>query len=90
MNTDVIVNTSDMACYKRRSNFFSKDINAIVKIESKSGKISIDNGQRKFIQKEYAPVSIFKWGFNGKCYIKSQPVTRDIKPHLREVPFFDL
>jgi hypothetical protein len=90
MNIDVVVNTSDMACYKCRSNFFSMDINAIANIESKTGKIIIDSERGNFLQKEYAPVSMFKWGFNGKCDLKSQPMSMDLKPLLREAPFFDL
>jgi hypothetical protein len=66
------------------------DIKAIVNIESKPGKVPVDGEQRKFLQKEYTPISMFKWGFNGKCGLKSQPTPGDLKLLLREVPFFDL
>ena len=89
IKTTEIVYTGELVGYTSRLNFFSHVTCAIVKIEGKTRKIPIDNRQRKFIQKEYPPGSMVNVGYNGKWYIKSQPVICEFKPCLDEVPFFD-
>jgi hypothetical protein len=73
-----------------RWNIFSNSIKVIVNIGGKARKISIDDRQIKFLQKEYPPGSMVTVAFDGAWYIKSRSVTDDFKPSLDEVPIFDL